>query len=91
MVFCILTLKGKSSPWDLNELYLTNKFGKRISIGAVAEIISTPGPDNLFRYNQTRSVVLSTNLLKNEVFGNAMEQFFEQVSKELVQLIKRYS
>lgn len=78
-----ITLKGKQSLWDLNGLYVTNKFGKRISIGAVAELISTSEPDRLFHHNQMRSVILSTDLPKNETFGNAMKQFDEQVSKEL--------
>lgn len=30
-----ITLKGDQTTWDLNKLYITNKLGKRISLGAI--------------------------------------------------------
>ena len=78
-----LTVKGKQSSWGLNELYVTNKFGKKISLGAVAKIIPTSGPDKLYHYNQMRSVVLNAGLLKNETFEQGMNKFFNHVNKTL--------
>ncbi len=78
-----LTIKGKQSPWDLNELYITNKFGKRISLGSVAQIIPDSSPNKLFHYNQMRSVKLTANLPKSESFDQGMEKLWDAVTKEL--------
>lgn len=84
-----LTLKGRHSPWDLNELYVTNKFGKRISLGVVAKIIPDSGPDKLYHYNQMRSAILTASLSKNQKFDQGMQQFFNEVTKELPSTYKK--
>lgn len=84
-----ITIQGKKAPWNLNELYITNKFGNRISIGTIAEMLPTSGPDKLFHYNQMRSVVLSTDLPENITFGQAMQQFLDQANKELPSTYKK--
>ncbi len=78
-----ITLQGKSMPWSLNELYLTNNSGKKISIGAIANMIQNSGPEKLFHYNQMRSVILSTDIPKNNTFGQAMTDFNQQVGEAL--------
>jgi len=84
-----ITLKGSESPWNLNELYLTNRHGKRISLGAVATLIPTAGPDKLSHYNQMRSMVLSTDIPEGLSFGDAMHHFLEDVSLDLPSSYKK--
>ena len=84
-----LTVTGKKSSWDLNELYVVNKFGKRISLGAVAKIVPTSGPDKLYHYNQMRSVKLHADLPKGGSFDESMQKFFNKVSEELPQTYKK--
>jgi multidrug efflux pump len=78
-----ISLNGSPSPWDLNELYLTNRHGKHISLGTFATIVPTGGPDKLSHYNQMRSVTLSTDVPKELSFGKAMHQFLEEASLTL--------
>jgi multidrug efflux pump len=88
-LFYTITLKGKQSPWDLNELYVTNESGKRISLGVVAKMIPTSGAETLYHYNQMRSVVLTADLPKGEYFDNSMKTFFTEVSKDLPSAYKK--
>lgn len=84
-----LTIKGKQSPWNLNELYITNKRGKRISLGVFARMKATSSPNKLHHYNQMRSMTLSADLPKGETLGTSMKTFLNQVSKELPQTYKK--
>lgn len=69
-----LTLKGEKSPWSLNELYVTNHAGKRISLAAVANLVQTAQPDRLFHYNQMRSATLTADLMQGDKIESAMVQ-----------------
>lgn len=82
-ILYMLTLKGKDLPWGLNELYVINPFGKRISLGAIASMVPTSNPDSLYHYNQMRSVTISADLPKNTPLGNAIAPFYKQVSDHL--------
>jgi multidrug efflux pump len=78
-----ITLKGKESPWSLAELYVTNKMGKKICLGAVAKLVATSGPQNLYHYNQMRSVMLNANLPKGKKLGAEMDGFLHKVKSHL--------
>lgn len=82
-ILYMLTLKSKHLPWGLNELYVINPFGKRISLGAIAKMIPTANPDSLYHYNQMRSVIISADLPKNIPLGNAIAPFYKQVNDHL--------
>lgn len=88
-ILYMLTVKSNHLPWSLNELYVVNPFGKRISLGAIAKIISTSNPDSLYHYNQMRSVILSADLPKNIPLGNAIVPFYKQVSEHLPPAYKK--
>ncbi len=60
----LLTVIGKQSPWNLNELYITNKFGHPVSLGTIASLVPTSDPDKLYHHNQMRSLTLTTDLKK---------------------------
>jgi multidrug efflux pump len=64
-VFYPITIKGERKPWTLDELYMTNKMGSRISLGTVGVLKSTANPDTLFHYNQMRSLSLAAQVDDN--------------------------
>lgn len=78
-----LTLKGEKLPWSLNELYVTNPEGKRISLGAVANLVPIAQPDRLFHYNQMRSTNLTADLMPGDKIENAMTQLKNVVAETL--------
>lgn len=78
-----LNMGGEKSPWTLNELYITNSSAKRISLGAVARLVSTTGPDQLYHYNQMRSVNMSANLGEQQKLDKAMPAFWNKISAQL--------
>ena len=78
-----ITVQGKQSPWDLNELYVTNQSGKRISLGVVAKMIPTSAAASLYHYNQMRSVLLTADQPKGQSFDSSTKTFFTQVRENL--------
>jgi len=84
-----ITLEGLISPWALDELYLTNAKGKRISLGTVAELRSSAVPKELNHYNQMRSVSLSANLKPDQKIKAAMPQFWNLAAKSLSPDLKK--
>ncbi len=82
-------MKGDASPWSLNELYVTNSNGKRISLGTVANLVSIADPDKLFHFNQMRSVVLTGELLSKEKIENAMPKMLDAANELLPPTYKK--
>ena len=78
-----ITLEGLSSPWTLDELYLTNPKGKRISLGTLGELRSSSIPKELNHYNQMRSVTLSAGLKPGHKMKSAMPQLWQLTSQSV--------
>jgi multidrug efflux pump len=78
-----ITLQGGINPWTLNELYLTNREGKRISLGAVAKMTPKAQPKSLFHYNQMRSATLTADLRPGEKMETVMPKLLHAVEKTL--------
>ncbi|KTD22274.1 integral membrane protein, AcrB/AcrD/AcrF family [Legionella lansingensis] len=78
-----LTISGTSSPWSLNELYLTTSAGKRVSLGAVAKMSVKAQPPTLDHYNQMRSTTLHVKLPQKESIKNGMENLWHVAKNEL--------
>lgn len=57
-------VKVRTAPWTLEEIYLTNPKGERISLGSVAKMTLTAQPKTLEHYNQMRSADLKLEVLK---------------------------
>ncbi len=74
-VIYALTLEGISRPWNLEELYVSNRSGERISLAVVAQLTPTSRPDKLFHYNQMRSVVLTSDLPEGKSLDDGMKEF----------------
>ncbi|MES2607367.1 MAG: efflux RND transporter permease subunit [Pseudomonadota bacterium] len=65
-----IILKGKDKPWTLDELYVTNKMGSRISLGTVGSLKPATQPDRLFHYNQMRSLTLNAQISDSSLDQN---------------------
>ena len=61
-VFYQMILKGQEKPWTLDELYMTNKAGNRISLGTVGSLKPAAQPDSLFHYNQMHALTLTAQV-----------------------------
>jgi multidrug efflux pump len=84
-----ITLEGKPAPWTLDELYLTNAKGKRISLGTLGELKSSVMPKELIHFNQMRSVSLSAGLMPDQKIKAAMPQFWKLASESLSPELKK--
>lgn len=84
-----ITLEGNSAPWTLDELYLTNPKGKRISIGTLGELRSSAIPKELNHYNQMRSATLSASLKSGQKMKDAMPQLWDLTSQSLSPDLKK--
>lgn len=83
-----ISLKGKTKPWDLNELYVTNRNGSRISLGAVATLKPTSQPASLYHYNQMRAVTLKAQIKESHTLAEAMKPFLDGARNMLPQTYK---
>ncbi|MDP5370381.1 MAG: efflux RND transporter permease subunit, partial [Pseudomonadota bacterium] len=61
-VFYTVILKGKEKPWSLDEMYMNNRIGSRISLGTLGALKSTAQPDMLFHYNQMHAFTLTAQV-----------------------------
>lgn len=84
-----VTLEGSSTPWALNELYVTNSQNKRISLGTVATMTPTTQPKELKHYNQMRSVTLTTSLQKEDKIESAMPKLLNSLNHDLPNSYKK--
>lgn len=78
-----LTIKGSTSPWTLNELYLTSAEGKRISLGAITKMKPKAQPGSLDHYQQMRSTTLHIQLHKNDSMPDSIKQAWTIAKEEL--------
>jgi multidrug efflux pump len=82
-------LQGKTYPWTLDELYLINGRGKRISLGTLGTLIADAQPKDLYHYNQMRSTTLKTDLHPGEKIETAMPKLWEIANNSLPQSYKK--
>ncbi|CAM2943382.1 multidrug efflux RND transporter permease subunit LpeB [Legionella worsleiensis] len=83
-----LTIQGSRSPWTLNELYVTNPEGKRISLGAITQMNAKAQPASLEHYQQMRSTTLRVGLTKKDSMEKNMHQLWDIVKNQLPQHYK---
>ncbi|MBI2792833.1 MAG: efflux RND transporter permease subunit [Gammaproteobacteria bacterium] len=84
-----VTLIGRTSPWTLDELYITNAHGKRISLGAIASLQTSVQPKELYHYNQMRTALLSVTLNKDQKIESGMNAFWNKMSSSLPHDLKK--
>jgi multidrug efflux pump len=78
-----ILIQGENHPWTLNELYLTNESGKRISLGTLGTLIPDTQPKDLYHYNQMRSSTLKADLHRGEKIEAAMPKLMNIANQVL--------
>ncbi|MBM3468860.1 MAG: efflux RND transporter permease subunit [Alphaproteobacteria bacterium] len=84
-----ITLEGNVKPWTLDELYLTNAKGKRISLGTLANLKPTTISSELQHYNQMRSVYLSVGLKAGQNMKAAMTHLWDLTTQSISPYLKK--
>jgi len=83
-----LTIRGTTSPWTLNELYLTTDQGKRVSIGALTTLQPKAQPATLDHYQQMRSTTLHIQPLTGSSLSQVIDKSAKIARSELPQYYK---
>lgn len=78
-----VTLKGVTSPWTLDELYLTTPRGHRVSLGAIADMKPQVQPKTLAHVNQMRSTILHAQLPAHTSIKTGMDTFWQLAKEKL--------
>lgn len=78
-----LTVKGSSSPWTMNELYLTTNKGKRVSLGAITKMTRKAQPATLDHFQQMRSTTLHVQLKKGDSMAKATETLWAMAKDDM--------
>ena len=73
-VFYKIILKGQEKPWSLDEMYMTNKIGSRISLGTLGGLKPTAQPDMLFHFNQMHAFTLIAQVDESLPLDKNMEK-----------------
>ncbi|CDZ77951.1 Multidrug-efflux transporter MexB [Legionella massiliensis] len=78
-----LTIKGATSPWTLNELYLTTASGSRVSLGTITKMSPKAQPATLDHYKQMRSTTLHVQTSPGESMQQGMKKLWKIAKTEL--------
>lgn len=78
-----LTIKGSTSPWTLNELYVTTKNGKRVSLGAIATMKTKAQPATLDHFQQMRATTLYVQLHKGDSMAKGIDSVWKIAKDEV--------
>jgi multidrug efflux pump len=84
-----ITIEGNKNPWSLDELYITNSNGKRISIASFASISSKSSPKSLDHANQMRSVEVRAKLTKGDNLEESMAKLYKLADETLPKSYKK--
>lgn len=83
-----MSIKGSTSPWTLNELYLTTNEGKRVSLGAITQMKPKAQPATLDHYQQMRSTTLRVQLHPKDSMANSIDHLWKTAKEQLPQHYK---
>ncbi len=72
-----INIEGDVRPWNLDELYITNILGQKISVGTLAKLDTKQEPSSLDHYNQMRSAKLIAELTE----GDNLEKSIDKLGK----------
>jgi multidrug efflux pump len=84
-----ITIEGNTRPWSLEELYLTNPKGKRISLASFAKISTKSSPKSLNHFNQMRSVNLTAKITSEDNLKSSMEKLYKLADDTLPKSYKK--
>lgn len=78
-----MTIEGNSIPWNIEELYITNIDGKKISLGSIAEFVQKAEPKDLYHYNQMRSAKVKIDFGASDNLDELMKNMSDLAKKIL--------
>ncbi len=69
-----LNIEGDYKPWRIEELYVTNIDGNKVSIGNIASLAHKAAPKELCHYNQMKSAKVKVDLSAGDNLSEVMEK-----------------
>jgi multidrug efflux pump len=68
-----IIVKTLDKAWNLSGIYVTNVFGRKISLDTVAKMIQTTEPTNFYHHNQMRSARLGFTVSEGKDFEEVLK------------------
>ncbi len=78
-----ITIEGDIDPWTLDELYITNQRGNRISLGSFATLVPKAEPKELEHFNHMRAVRLTSDLTSGDGLEADMKKLYKLANDNL--------
>lgn len=78
-----INIEGDVKPWNLDELYVTNILGQRISVGTLAKLNTKQEPSSLDHYNQMRSAKLIAELTEGNNLASSIDKLGKFANENL--------
>ena len=78
----------RTTPTDINKIYLRNNRGESIPISSVLKVVENSNPPNLYHYNRFNSATMSASLAEGKTIGdgvNAMNSIAKNLLDESFQ------
>lgn len=75
--------QDRSTPSDINKIYLRNSRGENIPISSVLSITENSNPPNLYHYNRFNSATISASLAEGKTIGDGVKAM-EKIAKNLL-------
>ena len=73
----------RTSPTDINKIYLRNNRGESIPISSVLKVVENSNPPNLYHYNRFNAATISASLAEGKTIGDGVNAM-NNIAKELL-------
>jgi len=73
----------RTSPTDINKIYLRNNRGESIPISSVLKVVENSNPPNLYHYNRFNSATISASLAEGKTIGDGVNAM-NKIAKDLL-------
>ena len=73
----------RTSPTDINKIYLRNNRGESIPISSVLKVVENSNPPNLYHYNRFNAATISASLAEGKTIGDGVDAM-NKIAKELL-------
>ncbi len=73
----------RSTPTDINKIYLRNNKGESIPISSVLKVVENSNPPNLYHYNRFNAATISASLAEGKTIGDGVNAM-NKIAKDLL-------
>ncbi|HLL42815.1 MAG TPA: efflux RND transporter permease subunit, partial [Segetibacter sp.] len=73
----------RNEPVDINNIYVTNSSGQKISLSSVVSMVETSNPPTLFHYNRFKSATMQASLAEGKTIGDGVKAMEDIASRLL--------